>query len=118
MKSLFIAALLLLPMTALAGVDRDVEHLKFALLGVRSEVVACYERRLADSPDLRGTVILSFNVSKGGQVGSVRVKKNTTSSASLATCVKLAVACARTSAPLSSELMVERYLYIFTPREE
>jgi len=114
MKSLFIAALLLLPMTALAGADRDVEHLKFALLGVRPEVTACYEERLANTPDLRGTVILSFNVSKMGQVGFVRVQKNTTSSASLATCVKLAVSGARTSAPLSSELVVERYPYIFT----
>jgi TonB family protein len=64
------------PSTAGSG-QLDQQSLRSALRRRQGEIERCYERALAQNPNLRGRVVVQFTVGAGGRVVDARLAENT-----------------------------------------
>lgn len=75
----------------------------------------CYERRLAASPSLSGTVVLHWTIDPNGDVPESCITSDTVGDAALATCVDALVRAGRFPAPRGGSVPVS-FPFVFTPR--
>ena len=99
--------------SATAGTGRlDQSSLQRVLRRRRRDVQRCYERGLAQNPELSGRVVVQFTINDAGRVDDVRLRENELGS-SVGNCITGAVRRWRFDAPEGGSVTV-RTPYIFS----
>jgi hypothetical protein len=98
------------------GPDFDRAELLRAVRARMTAIRRCYERELAESPDLSGRLLMSMRVMPVGTVAAVHASENSTGSTGLAACASRSLATVRVRQGPDSPVEVE-YPIVFSRQD-
>lgn len=95
------------------GLDREV--IRRVILSHRAQIRYCYEKQLAQSPDLAGKVLIEFVIGADGRVSTARAAEQTLSDPEVGRCIASKVKTWTFPQPRGGGVVVVTYPFLFKP---
>lgn len=101
------------PASVRGGLDREV--IRRVILSHRAQIRYCYEKELADRPDLAGRVLVEFVIGADGRVTTARAAEDSLQTQAVGRCVVARVKGWTFPKPEGGGVVVVTYPFLFKP---